>query len=73
MGRVGEEAQDTLQLAAGLSVDILMLDMVWVIVVLAVDINVEIRMFERVSMSWMAVSSRDEIVELVGGVWWIVN
>jgi hypothetical protein len=33
MGRAGKEACDTLQLAAGLVVDILMLDMVWVIVV----------------------------------------
>jgi hypothetical protein len=34
-GRAGEEAHDTLQLAAGLVVDILMLDMIWVSVAVA--------------------------------------
>jgi hypothetical protein len=62
-----------LQLATGLVVDILMLNIVWVIVVPAVDINAEIRMLKRVSMSWMAASSRDKIVKLVGGVGQIAN
>jgi hypothetical protein len=35
-GRAGEETHDALQLVAGLVVDILTLDMVWVIVVSAV-------------------------------------
>jgi hypothetical protein len=49
-----------------------MLDIV-VIVVLAVLIVAEVRMLESMSMSWMAVSSRDKTVELVSGVWWIAN
>jgi hypothetical protein len=73
VGRVGEEAQDTLQLMAGLSVDILMLDIVWVIVVLAVEVVAEVLMFQRVSMSWMTVSSRDKIMKLVSGVWWVAK
>jgi hypothetical protein len=44
MGKVGEEAWDILQLTAGLSMDILMLDMIWVIVVLAVEVIAEILM-----------------------------
>jgi hypothetical protein len=68
MGRAGEETQDALQLAAGLSMDILMLDMVWVIVVLAVEVVTEVLMFQRVSVSWMTVSSRDKIMKLVSGV-----
>jgi hypothetical protein len=73
MGRAGEETQDTLQLTAGLSVDILTLDIVWVIVVLAVEVMAEVLMFQRVSVSWITVSSRDEIMELVSGVWGIVD
>jgi hypothetical protein len=42
--------------------------MLWVIVVSAVEVVAEIMMFESMSVSWMAVSSRDEIVKLVGGV-----
>jgi hypothetical protein len=45
-------------------VDILMLDIV-VIVVPAVEIITEVRMLESVSMSWMAVSSRLELMKLV--------
>jgi hypothetical protein len=45
MGRVGEEAQDTLWLCTGLLMDILTLDMVWVIVVLAVEVTTEVLMF----------------------------
>jgi hypothetical protein len=63
VGRVGKEARDTLWLVAGFVVDILMLDII--VVVLAEGIDTEIRMFERVSMSQIAASSRDEIVELV--------
>jgi hypothetical protein len=73
MGRVGKEAQDTLWLMAGLLVDILMLDIVWVIVILAVEVMVEVLMFQRVSMSWITVSSKDKIVELVSGVWQVVE
>jgi hypothetical protein len=51
MGKVGEEACDTLQLMAGLLMDILMLDMVWVIVVSAVEVTAEILMLQRVSPS----------------------
>jgi hypothetical protein len=58
---------------AGLSVDILTLDIVQVVVVSAVDVNAEIRVFESMSMSWMAASSRDEIVKLVGCVWWVAD
>jgi hypothetical protein len=57
----------------GVSVgDIWMLDIV-VIVVLVVLIVTEVRMLESISMSQMAASSRDEIMEPVSGVWWIVN
>jgi hypothetical protein len=73
MGRADKEAWDTLWLAAGLVMDILTLDMVWVIVVLAVDINAEIRMLESMSMSQMAVSSRDKIVEFVGHIQQVAN
>jgi hypothetical protein len=65
MGRVGEETCDTLWLMAGLSVDILVLDIVWVIVVLAVELAAEVLMLQRVSPSWMTGSSRDEIVKFV--------
>jgi hypothetical protein len=68
MGRVGEETQDTLWLTAGLLVDILMLDIVWVIVISAVEVTAEVLMFQRVSMSQMTASSRDEIMEFVSGV-----
>jgi hypothetical protein len=70
MGRVGEEPHNTL----GVTVqDILMFDMAGVIVVLAVGVDAEVRMFQSMSMSWVAASSRDEIVELVGCVWWVMN
>jgi hypothetical protein len=62
-----------LWLMAGLLVNILMLDMVCVIVVLTVEVTAEVLMFQRVSMSQMAVSSRDEIMELVSGVQWVVE
>jgi hypothetical protein len=68
---VGKETWDTLWLGAGLSVDILTLDIVRVIVILAVEVAAEILMFQSVSMSRMTVSSRDELVKLVGGVRWI--
>jgi hypothetical protein len=45
MGRVGEETCNTLQLMAGLSVNILMLDIVGVIVVLAVEVVAVVLMF----------------------------
>jgi hypothetical protein len=73
MGRAGEETHDTLQLMAGLLVDMLMLDIVWVIVVLAVEVTAEILVLQRVSVSWMTASSWDEIVKLVGSVGWIVD
>jgi hypothetical protein len=73
MGKVGEETHDTLRLMAGLLVDILMLDMVQVIVVLAVEAVTEVLMFQRVSPSQMTVSSRDEIVKFVSCVGWIVD
>jgi hypothetical protein len=73
MGRVGEETWDTLQLMAGLSVDILMLDIVWVIVVSVVEVVAEILVLQRVSVSWMTASPWDKIVELVGGVGQIVD
>jgi hypothetical protein len=72
-GKVGEETHNALQLVAGLLVDILMLDMVQVIVVLAVEVVAVILMFQRVSPSQMTVSSRDEIVKLVSGVRWVAN
>jgi hypothetical protein len=53
---------------AGLSVNILMLDIVWVIVVLAVEISAKVLMFKSMSVSQMTVSSKDEIVEFVSGV-----
>jgi hypothetical protein len=72
-GSVGKEAHDTLWLAAGLLMDILMLDMVWIIVVLAVEVVAEVLMFQRVSPSQMTASSRDRIVKLVSGVRWVVD
>jgi hypothetical protein len=73
MGRVGKETWNTLWLMAGLLMDILMLDIVWVIVVLAVEVTAVVLMFQSVSMSWMTASSRDEIVELVGQVRWVAD
>jgi hypothetical protein len=73
MGKVGEEARDTLQLAAGLLVDILMLDISWVIVVSAVEVVAVILMLQSVSPSWMTASSRDKIMELVGCIGRIVD
>jgi hypothetical protein len=57
-----------LWLVAGLLVDILMLDMVWVIVVSAVEVMAEVLMLQRVSPSQMTVRSRDKIMEFVSGV-----
>jgi hypothetical protein len=69
---VGKEAWDTVYIPAELLVDILTLDMVRVVVVLAVGVNAEVRMLESMSMSWMAASSRDKIVKLVSCVWqWV--
>jgi hypothetical protein len=73
MGRAGEETQDTLWLMAGLSMDILMLDIVGVIVVSAVEVTAVVLMFQRVSVSQMTVSSRDRIVKLVSCVRWVVD
>jgi hypothetical protein len=73
MGRVGKETWNTLRLMAGLSMDILMLDIVWVVVVLAVEVTIEVLMFQRVSMSQMTVSSRDKIVKFVGHVRWVTD
>jgi hypothetical protein len=72
-GKVGKEACDTLQLMAGLLVDILMLDISLVVVVSAVEVVAVILMFQSMSPSQMTASSRDEIVELVGGVERIVD
>jgi hypothetical protein len=72
MGRVGKEAQDALEVLAEALVDILMLDMVGVIVVLAVGVNEEMIMFKSVSVSQMAASSRDKIVKLVSHIRWKV-
>jgi hypothetical protein len=70
MGRVGEEPHNTL----GVTVqDILMLDITGVTVVLAIGVDAEVRMFQSVNLSQVAVSSRDEIVKLVGCVWQIAN
>jgi hypothetical protein len=68
MGRVGKETWDTLWLMAGLSVDILMLNMVWVIVVSAVEVTAEVLVLQGVSVSQMTASSRDKSVELVGHI-----
>jgi hypothetical protein len=51
MGRAGEETQGALWLTAGLLVDILTLDIVWVVVVSAVEVAAEVLMFQRVSVS----------------------
>jgi hypothetical protein len=72
-GSVGKETQNTLWLMAGLLVDILTLDIVWVIVVSTVEVMAEVLMFQRVSVSWMTASSRDEIMELVGCVWQVTK
>jgi hypothetical protein len=42
MGRAGEETWDTLQLTTGLSVDILMVDIVQVVVISAVEVMAEV-------------------------------
>jgi hypothetical protein len=72
MGSAWTKTWDTLQLAAGLSMDILTLDIV-VIVVLAEDIMTEVEMLKGVNMGWMAVSSQFELMEFVCGVGWIVD
>jgi hypothetical protein len=58
---------------AGHLVDILMLDIVWVIVVLTIEVVAEVLMFQRVSTSQITASSRDKSVELVSGIWWVVE
>jgi hypothetical protein len=57
-----------LELAAGLSMDMLMLDIVGVIVVLAVEVVAEILMLQGVSVSWVTAGPWFELVKLVGGV-----
>jgi hypothetical protein len=47
--------------------------MVGVIVVSAVEVVAEILMFQRVSMSWMTVSSRGEYMKLVSCVRWVAD
>jgi hypothetical protein len=73
VGRAGEETCDTLQLVTGLLVDILMLDIVWVVVVPAVEVAAVVLMLQRVSISQMTVSSRGEIVKLVGCIQWVTE
>jgi hypothetical protein len=58
---------------AGLSMDILTLDISGVIVVSTVEVLAIVLMFQRVSVSQMTVSSRDKIMELVCGVRWVMN
>jgi hypothetical protein len=53
--------------------DILTLDMVWVIVVSAVEVAIEILVFQRVSVSQMTASSRGEYMKFVSGVQWVVE
>jgi hypothetical protein len=67
--RAGEETQDTLWVLTGLSVDMLMLDIVGVIVISAVEVVAEILMLQRVSVSWMTMSSWPELMKLVSHVW----
>jgi hypothetical protein len=64
MGRAGKETQDALQLVAGLSMDILMLDIV-VIVILAVEIIAEVGVLESVGVCWVTISSWLELMEFV--------
>jgi hypothetical protein len=67
-GSTGKKTWDTLWVPTGLSVDILMLDIVGVIVILAVEVVAEILVLQRMSMSQMTMSSRFELIELVGGI-----
>jgi hypothetical protein len=69
---MGEETQDTLQLVAGLSVDILMLDIVD-IVVSAEDIITEVGVLECMGVHWMTVASRFELVKFVSCVWRVAD
>jgi hypothetical protein len=64
---VGKETRDTLQLAAGSSMDILTLDIV-VIVVLTIDVITEVGVFKSMHVGWMAMMARFEFVKLVGGI-----
>jgi hypothetical protein len=70
MGKGGKEVHDALGVSAR---DILMLDITGVIVVLAVGVDTEMSMLQRVCVSQMAACSRDKIVKLVHGVWWVVD
>jgi hypothetical protein len=67
-GNTDEETQNTLQVLAGLLVDILTLDIVGVIVILAVEVAAEVLVLQRMSMSWMATSSWFELVKFVSGI-----
>jgi hypothetical protein len=69
MGRAGKEAQDAL----GVPVRVVWTLDIVVIVVPAVLIIAEVRMLKSMSMSWMAVSSRGKIMELVSGVWQVMD
>jgi hypothetical protein len=57
-----------LQLAVGLSIDILMLNIVGVIVVSAVEVMAEILVLQGVGVSWMTMSPRLKLVKFVGHV-----
>jgi hypothetical protein len=61
----GKETWDTLWVLAGLSVDILMLNIVGVIVISAVDVAAEVLMLQSVTMSQMTMSSWFELVKFV--------
>jgi hypothetical protein len=61
-----------LQLVAGSSVDILMLDMV-VVVVLAEDVVAEVGVLESMSVSWMTATAWFKFVKIVGHIWGISN
>jgi hypothetical protein len=71
-GSVGEKTPDTLQLAAGSSMDILMLDIV-VIVVLAEDVVTEIGVFKSMCVCQMTMAAGFELVKFVGCIWGIAN
>jgi hypothetical protein len=68
---IGDEARETLRLAAGDSVDKLTLDIV--VVVVAEEVATEVGVLEGMLMSRMATRTRFELVEFVGGVRWVVE
>jgi hypothetical protein len=69
MGRgAAEETGDTLQVLAGVLMELLSLDMMMIIVVVAEAFFAKVGVLKGMLVSWMTVVTGDENMKLVGGI-----